>query len=369
MTSHLPSAKATGACHRHPDRASDSDGGSDSAIAGGAGRRSACDRRRWLGATTGAALLAGLPIGVRADATWPTRPVKVIVPFPPGGATDITGRLLAERLAPRLGQPVVIENKGGASGILGTDMTAKATPDGYTLAVSLSTSFLINQFLYSKLPYDPQRDLVLLSLLATAPVTLVVRPGLAVKTAPELLDYLRANKGKVSYGSWGAGSYAHLGGAYMSKVLDAGMSHVPYKGEAAMLQDLVGGQIDMAFASAVGARPYLGPGKLTIVGVTGDQRMQVLPEVPTLAEQGLKDDAYRVVGWVALGAPAKTPPAIVERLAKETAAIFAEADVRQRISDMGFVPVAAGPAEFRAIYQRDLPIWKELVSVSGAKLD
>lgn len=326
-------------------------------------------RRRWLGAATGATVVAGLPLGARAEAGWPTRPVRVIVPFPPGGATDITARLLAERLAPRLGQPVVIENKGGASGILGTDMTAKAPPDGYTIAVSLSTSFLINQFLYSKLPYDPQRDLVLLSLLATAPVTLVVRPGLAVRTVPELLDHLRANKGKVSYGSWGAGSYAHLGGAYLSKILDAGMSHVPYKGEAAMLQDLVGGQIDLAFASAVGARPYLGPGKLTVVGVTGDQRMQVLPDVPTLAEQGLKDDAFRVVGWVALGGPAKLPPAIVERLAKETEAVFADADVRQRISDMGFVPVAAGPAEFRAIYQRDLPIWKELVAVSGAKLD
>ena len=318
--------------------------------------------------TLGAALL-GFPAIVRAQGKYPSRPVRVVVPFAPGGGTDTLGRAIAQKLSDALGQPFVIDNKPGAGGIIGTDAVAKAAPDGYTLSFNISTALLINQFLYSKLPYDPQRDLVLLSLLATAPVTLVVRPGLAVKTAPELLDYLRANKGKVSYGSWGAGSYAHLGGAYMSKVLDAGLSHVPYKGEAAMLQDLVGGQIDMAFASAVGARPYLGPGKLTIVGVTGDQRMQVLPEVPTLAEQGLKDDAYRVVGWVALGAPAKTPPAIVERLAKETAAIFAEADVRQRISDMGFVPVAAGPAEFRAIYQRDLPIWKELVSVSGAKLD
>lgn len=326
-------------------------------------------RRQWLGAASGAVLAAGLPALSRADGNWPTRPVRIIVPFPPGGATDITARLLGERLGPRLGQPVVIENKGGAGGILGTDTTAKAPADGYTIAVSLSTSLLINQFLYSKLSYDPQRDLVMVSQLATAPVLLLARPGLPVTGAGELFDYLRANQGKISYGSWGAGSYAHLGGAYMSKTLDAGMSHVPYKGEAAMLQDLVGGQIDIAFASAVGARPYIDSGKLKVIGTTGDKRMAVLPAVPTLAEQGFKDDAYRLVGWVAMAAPVKTPTAIVDRLARETAAIFAEPDVRQRIIDMGFVPVASSPAEFKAVYQRDLPVWRALVSVSGAKLD
>lgn len=326
-------------------------------------------RRQLLTVASAAPLVAGLPSPARADSAWPTRPVRIIVPYPPGGATDITGRLVGERLAPRLGQPVVIENKAGAGGILGTDMTAKAAPDGYTIAVSLSTSLLINQFLYASLSYDPRRDLVMVSQLATAPVTLLTRPGLPVANANDLLAYLRSHKGTVTYGSWGAGSYAHLAGAYMSRSVDAGMSHVPYKGEAAMLQDLVGGQIDIAFASALGARPYLDTGKLKVVGVTGERRMAVLPDVPTLAEQGLKDDPYRLVGWVAMAAPSRTPTAIVDRLAKETATIFAEADVRQRIVDMGFEPVASGPAEFKAVYERDVPVWRELVEVSGAKLD
>ena len=186
---------------------------------------------------------------------------------------------------------------------------------------------------------------------------------------PDLLKYIGENKGKISYGSWGAGSYAHLGGAYMSKALDADMQHIPYKGEAAMLQDLVGGQIDLAFASAAGARPFIEAGKLTVVGVTGEKRMAVLPEVPTLFEQGLKDDAYRIVGWVAMAVPVKTPDAIVERLVQETIKAFEDQTVRQRILDMGFMPVASTPDQFKAVYDADLPIWAELVKVSGAKLD
>ncbi len=340
-------------------------------------------RRRLVSATAGVAGLGGVaslgglaslgslalvPGAARAD-DWPSRAVRVIVPYPPGGATDIVGRIVAEKLAPALGQPFVVENKGGAGGILGTDMTAKAAPDGYTITVSLSTSLLINQFLYTKLSYDPQRDLRMVSLLANAPVTLVTRPSLGVKTAPELLAYIRANKGKVSYGSWGAGSFAHLAGAYMSKVLDGDMQHIPYKGEAAMLQDLVGGQIDMAFASAAGTRPFIEAGKLTVLGVTGNTRMQVLPEVPTLAEQGVKDDAYRIVGFVGMAVPIKTPEAIVERLARETTRAFEEPAVRQRIIDMGFMPVAGTPAQFKASYEADAPVWAALVKESGARLD
>jgi tripartite-type tricarboxylate transporter receptor subunit TctC len=334
-----------------------------------ASERAIGGRRRWL--TSGAALATGLLVAptLRAQAAWPARPVRIIVPFPPGGATDIMGRLVAEKLGARLGQPVVVENKAGAGGILGTDTVAKAAPDGYTFTVGLSTSLLINQFLYSKLPYDAQRDLALVSQLAIAPVTLVVSPSIPVGNAKELFAWIGQNKGKVSYGSWGAGSYAHLAGAYMSKKLDAGMSHVPYKGEAQMLQDLVGGQIAFAYASALGTRPFIEAGKLKIVGVTGEQRMQVLPNVPTLGEQGLGDDAYRVAGWVGMAAPAKTPAEIVDRVAREVNAAFQEEDVRKKVIDMGFVPVAATPAAFRAAYQKDLPVWRELVEVSGARLD
>jgi tripartite-type tricarboxylate transporter receptor subunit TctC len=314
--------------------------------------------------------LATAGIGPAAHAqAWPAKPVTLIVPFPAGGATDIVARLLAEKMAPRLGQPVVVDNKGGAAGILGTDTVAKAAPDGYTVTVSLSTSLLINQFLFKKLPYDPQRDLVMVSQIALAPIVLVVHPSVAAATGPELLKYVAAHKGKVSYGSWGNGSAAHLGGSYMSQSQGADMSHVPYKGEAPMMQDLVGGQIQMAFASALAAKPFIDSGKLKAIGVTGEQRLGVLPNVPTLIEQGLKDDVYRVTGWVAMAAPAATPKAVVQKLADEVRAACELPDVRARMAGFGFDPVARGPQEFAAAYKKDLPVWERLVKESGASLD
>jgi tripartite-type tricarboxylate transporter receptor subunit TctC len=237
------------------------------------------------------------------------------------------------------------------------------------VVVSLNTSLLTNQFLFSKLPYDPQRDLALVARLASAPVVLVVGGDVPVRNAQELVQYVKSNKGKLAYGSWGNGSYAHLAGAYMSKALDADMSHIAYKGEAPMLQELLGGQIQMVYASAASAKPHIDSGKLKAVGVTGDQRMPVLPNVPTLVEQGLKDDAYRLTGWVALAAPAKTPADIVQRLAKEVAAVSQAPDVRERIVAMGFIPLADTPEGFQAAYRRDAPMWEALVKSSGAKLD
>ncbi|MDO5626493.1 MAG: tripartite tricarboxylate transporter substrate binding protein [Pseudomonadota bacterium] len=322
--------------------------------------------------THAAALAAGaaLPgLAHAADAAWPARNVRVVVPFPPGGATDITARLIAEKLAARLGQPFVVDNRGGAGGITGTDAVAKAAPDGLTLLLSLSTSLLINQYLYSRLPYHPRKDLALLSQIAMAPVVLAVHPDVPAKTGPELLAWVKANKGKVSYGSWGVGSYAHLGGAAMSLAQDADMSHVAYRGEAPMLQDLIGGQIQMAFASALGAKPHAESGRLRLIGVTGDTRMVVLPQLPTLAEQGLTDEAYRIVGFVGMAAPAKTPPALLARISSEVQAVVALPDVRERLNGFGFQPVGGTPAQFAAAYDRDAPVWERLVKQSGAKAD
>lgn len=242
-------------------------------------------RRQWLGQAGAAGLLLAGALPLQAAEPWPTKPVKIIVPFNAGGATDTVARLIGEKLSSRLGQPVLIDNRGGAAGILGTDAVAKAAPDGYTLVLSLSTSLLINQFLYTKMPYNAQRDLALVSLIANAPTVLVVNAGLPVSNGAELMAYMAKNKGKLSYGSWGVGSQAHLAGAYMSQAQDADMSHVAYKGEAPMLQDLIGGQIQLAFASALGAKPHIETGKLKAIGVTGEQRMTVLPNVPTLPEQ------------------------------------------------------------------------------------
>lgn len=321
----------------------------------------------------GLALLAAASACVLADAAhaqaFPSKPIQIIVPFPAGGATDSVARLLAEKMAPRLGQPIIVDNKGGAAGVLGTDTVAKAPPDGHTVVLSLSTSLLINQFLFKKLPYNPQRDLALVSQIAVAPIVLLVHPSVPASNAPELLRYLASHKGKVSYGSWGIGSAGHLGGAQISQSQQAEMSHVPYKGEAAMMQDLVGGQIQVAFASALAAKPFVDAGKLKAIGVTGERRMEVLPNVPTLVEQGLGDEAYRVVGWVAMAVPAATPKAVVQRLADEVKAAVELPDVRARIVAFGFDPVARGPQEFAAAYAKDLPVWKRLVEQSGATLD
>ena len=316
-------------------------------------------------------LAAGLALS--AASVWaqayPSKAIKLIVPYAAGGATDITARTLGEKLAKRLGQPVLVDNRGGAGGVTGTDQALKSPADGYTFLVSLGTTMLINQYLYDKLPYNPQRDQALITQIALAPVVLLVNPQLPVNTAPELMQYIERNKGKLAYGSWGMGSYAHLAGAWLSDNLKADMNHAAYKGEALMLQDLVGGQIQLTFASLQSARPYIESGRLKVVAVTGTQRMPALPKVSTMAEQGIKDEVFRVTGWLGMSAPAKTPVDVLARVAAEVRAIIAQPDVRERIQLMGFIPVGSTPEEFGVQFGKDASIWERLVKLSGAKLD
>ena len=327
-------------------------------------RRAALQGLAALGGSLGLADLAW------ADpAPWPSRPVKLVVPFNAGGATDTLARAIGEALARRIGQPVVVENKGGAAGILGTDAVAKAPADGHTLLLSLSTSMLINQFLYAKLPYNPQKDLALLTQVASAPVTLVVHPSVPANSMKELLAYVKANKGKLSYGSWGVGSYGHLGGAYMSKTTGADMAHVVYKGEAPMIQDLLGGQLQLCFSSAQNTRSFIETGRLKAIGVTGRQRMAVLPNVPTIHEQGVQDDAYAIVGWVAMAAPSGTPKAVLDAISGQLREIAQDVKVQERIAGAGFLPLMNSPQAFRENYARDLPVWKSLVELAEAKAD
>ncbi len=317
------------------------------------------------------AISSAAALNVRAqpdNEQWPTKAIRLIVPFNAGGATDIIARTIAEALSARMGQPVVVENQAGASGIIGTNAVAKSRADGYTLLLSLSTSMLINQFLYEKLPYNPQKDLLMLSQIAIAPVTLVAHPSLPVNDMNALLAYSKANKGKLTYGSWGVGSYAHLAGAYMSKSMDAGMVHVAYKGETPMLQDLIGGQIQICFASALNTKPFIDAGRIKIIGVTGTARMEILPAVTTIKEQGVGDEAYSIAGWVAMAAPADTPREIIDQLQSHLADIAKDADIRQKILAAGFEPLINTPEAFRKNYERDMPIWKSLVEQSGAKL-
>lgn len=327
------------------------------------------NRRQFIAATAMAAgtSLIGLPAW--AKAAYPNKPIRFIVPFNPGGATDIVARVLAEAMSKQLGQPVVVENKAGASAMLGTDQVAKSAPDGYNVVLSLSTSLLINQFLYSKMAYNPQKDLRMLSLLASAPVTLVVHPSVPANNMQELLAWVKANKGKVSYGSWGVGSYAHLGGAYMSKTMDADMSHVAYRGEAPMIQELIGGQLQLCFSSAQNTKPFIDSGRLKAIGVTGTGRMSVLPNVPTIYEQGVTDDAYAIAGFVGMALPAGTPQEIVNALSAAIQEASKDAKVQERIEGAGFLSVFSTPEAFDQTYAQAAPVWKSLIEVAEAKVD
>jgi len=320
-------------------------------------------------AALGGSSLIGQAAAQSAKEAWPNKPIRIIVPFNPGGATDILARTVGDALSRRVGQPVVVDNRGGAGGILGTDAVAKAAPDGYTLLVSLSTSMLINQFLYAKLPYNPQKDITPITQIAAAPVTLVVHPSVPASNMKELLAYVKAHKAKLSYGSWGVGSYAHLAGAYMSKTLDADMTHVAYKGEAPMIQDLIGGQLQLCFSSALNTKPFIEAGRLKAIGVTGKQRMDILPQLPSIYEQGVQDDAYAIFGWVAMGAPAGMPKDLVDALYGHLREIAKDPKVLERTVGAGFMPLMNSPDAFRENYQRDMPVWKALVDEAGAKLD
>lgn len=314
----------------------------------------------WLGATIGGAAHAQ---------TWPSKPITMVVPYPAGGGTDAVARLIAEKIGAKLGQTIVVDNKAGASGLLGTSTVAKAAPDGYTILVALSTQFVINPFLFKKLPYDPDKDIALVSQIVVAPIVLLAHPSVQANDVPSLIKYIGANKGKLSYGSFGIGSASHLSGAHLSQIAGGDMTHVPYKGEAPMLQDMIGGQVPMGFGSVTQAKAMIDGGKLKALGVTGDKRMTVLPKLPTFAEQGLKDDVFRTVGWIAMAAPGATPKPVIQRLADEVKAACALPEVRERMTGFGFEAVGRGPDEFNAIAKADAQVWSRLVKQTGATLD
>ncbi|MGH8787414.1 MAG: Bug family tripartite tricarboxylate transporter substrate binding protein [Cupriavidus necator] len=329
------------------------------------------NRRAWLALAAGG-LIGGLSLSLALPAaaqTYPAKPIRIVVPYVAGGGTDTIARAMGEKLSKRLGQPVVVDNKAGASGIIGTDAVAKAAPDGYTLLMTLTQSVLTNQFLYQKLPYDPRKDLTMISVLADAQLVLVAHPSVPVRTVRELGEYARSRPGKLSYASWGVGSLSHLSGAYYSKLVHGQATHVPYKGEAPMMQDLLGGQVQFGFASILTAKPYIQSGKLKALAVTGTQRSSALPDMPTFAESGMQDSAFKTVGWIGLVAPVGVPAPILARLEGEVRAILQAPDMQERLVALGLRTVGSSPAEAQALYARDWPVLKTLVADSGAKLD
>ena len=330
--------------------------------------------RRPVAAALGLGLLMGYGMAAAqnqaAGGAYPNKPIRIIVAYAPGGATDAMARVLGEKMGKSMGVPIVIENKPGAGGIIGTEATAKAAPDGYTVSLALSNSIMTNQFIYPKLPYDPNKDLSYIYKVADGPQLLVVQSSLPVKSLKDFADYLKANPGKISYGSYGQGSYPHMAGEFLSKQTSSQLSHIAYKGEGPMMQDLLGGQLQFAFGSPASLKPHVEAGKFRALGVTGGKRFAALPNVPTLGEAGWKDKPYQLVGWFSFIGPAGIPRPIQDRLAKEIAKALSEPDVKDRLINMRYEAVTnSGPDDLLATYQRDLPQWKELVQISGARVE
>jgi tripartite-type tricarboxylate transporter receptor subunit TctC len=326
-------------------------------------------QRRTLALLTALGLSAalGLPGPARAQsAPWPSKPIRLIVPYPPGGFTDVTARLVAQKLQERLGQPVVVDNKPGANSIVGVDALAKSAPDGHTLAVVIA-AYAANTTLYPKLPYDPRRDLAPVSLIGLSPLVAAVNNELPYKSARELVAWAKANPGKVSFGSSGNGSAAHLSTELLKAQTGSYMVHIPYRGAAAALGDLMGGQIQLFLDAASGLINPGKTGKVRLIGVASDKRLPALPEVPTFAEQGVS--GFVASTWAGLLAPAGTPAPVVKRLADEVAAIVRQDDVRTRLEAMGTVPVGNTPAEFERFIADETEKWGRVIRSAKVTVD
>ena len=298
---------------------------------------------------------------------WPSKPIRYIVPFAPGGTTDILGRMVAAGLASSLGQPVVVENKPGQAGSIGAAELARATPDGYTIGGGTISSHAINVTLYPKLPYDPVKDFAPITMLATLPNMLIVHPSLKVASVRELVDLLKANPNKYSFGSAGNGTSQHISGELFKIMTGTQMQHIPYKGSGPMIPDLLAGTIQLSFENITTAYPQVKGGKLKALAVTSSKRSFVAPEVPTMAEAGLA--GYDISSWQAMYAPAGTPRDIVARLHAETVKALRSPENQKKLSDLGLDAGGMAPEELAALMRADIPRLGKVVRESGAKVD
>jgi tripartite-type tricarboxylate transporter receptor subunit TctC len=324
-------------------------------------------RKSMRGAWAGVAAAASLLASVAAPAqTYPTKPVRFIVPFAPGGNTDLQGRLIAQKLTAAFSQQVVVDNRGGAGGTLGVDLAAKAPPDGYTIVIASFGNILVAPALYRNLPYDPVRDLAPVVLVSTPPGILVVNPGLPVKNVKELIAYARSNTGRLNYGSAGNGVWNHLFAELFKSMAKIDMTHVPYKGTGPAVTDVIGGQIQLSFSPFPTALPHIKSGRLRALGVTDAKRSPVVPELPTIAESGLP--GYSAASWFAVLAPAGTPKPIVAKLNGEINRIFTEPDVRSAFAADGSEPVGGTPEALAKSIREGIAKWGKLVRDLGVQL-
>jgi tripartite-type tricarboxylate transporter receptor subunit TctC len=306
-----------------------------------------------------------LQAGFACADTYPAKPVKVIVPYATGGSTDTTARLIAHALSEKLGQQFIVENRPGAGGSVGNDYVAKAAPDGYTLLFSAAGPLTVTPHTYAKLPYDPIKSFEPIKLIASAPLVLEVRPSLPVKSVADLIRLAKAQPGKLTYASFGTGSAAHLAGELFKSVAGVDIVHVPYKGSAPALTDLLGGQVDMMFDVVVSSLPHIDAGKLRPLAVTSDARLELLPKVPTVAEAGVKDvDAST---WFGLLAPAGTDKQVVQRLSAALDEILRQPDVRKTLASQGAVTRGGTPEDFRKFFLSEYTRWGKVVQAAGIK--
>src|SRR5687768_4088197 len=313
-----------------------------------------------------AVLAALLPCFALAQA-WPAKPIKYIVPFAPGGTTDILGRMVATGLQSALGQPVVVENKPGQAGSIGAAECARAAPDGYTLCGGTISSHAINASLYARLPYDPLKDFAPITLLASLPNMLIVHPSLNVSSVKELVALLKANPNKYSFGSAGNGTSQHISGELFKIMTGTQMQHIPYKGSGPMIPDLLAGTIQLSFENITTAYPQVKGGKLKALAVTSAKRSFVAPEVPTMAEAGLA--GYDISSWQAMYAPAGTPREIISRLHGETVKALRAPENQKKLSELGLDAGGISPEELTALMRAEIPRLGKVVKESGAKVD
>jgi tripartite-type tricarboxylate transporter receptor subunit TctC len=299
----------------------------------------------------------------QAQTAWPTKPIKIMVGYAPGGSTDVTARIIAQALSGRLGQPVIIENRPGAAGNIAADATAKADPDGYTLTLATSSTMAANPSLYKSLPFDTQADFAPITLTAFIPNLMVVHPSVPAKNLAEFIAYAKANPGQINFGSAGNGSSQHLSGELFNSLAGVRMVHVAYRGGAPAVNDLLGGQIQVIFAPLVEVIEQLRADKLRALGITTVKRSPLLAEVPTVAETL---PGYEIRLWNGLLAPAKTAPEIIDRINRAVIDALRSEEVKARLAEQGSEPVGNSPAEFKAFIGSELVKWKKLVEISGA---
>ncbi len=300
--------------------------------------------------------------------TWPSRPIKIVVQFPPGGTTDIIARTISDRLAQELGQPVIVDNRPGASGSIGSDAVAKAAPDGYTIGMATITTHAINPAVFKKLPYEVMRDLAPITRLVSVPNVVAVSAALPVKSMAEFIAMAKAKPaGAVTYGTAGLGSEGNLMGELFNQSAGVKLLHIPYKGSAPAIQEAMGGQIDLVFDNLPSSLPFIQSGKLRALAVASPKRVSVLPDVPTFAEVGLAP--VNSSSWFGLVAPAKTPKEIIDRIHAASVKVLAQPEVRTAIAKLGGEPVVNRPEEFTVQIVADLDKFKRLADSSGVRLD